>query len=84
MHTNNTNWVSEWDKMVEIDYFKVPSAIQDKTWNEMMHKMHDVLLYLSTVQKHQYQLANKWEIILLLLRNLAVVKLKFGQNLMQK
>ena len=31
-----------------------------------------------------YQIANKWEIILLLLRNLALVKLKFGQNLMQK
>ena len=31
-----------------------------------------------------YQLANKWEIILLLLRKLAAVKLYFGQNLMQK
>ena len=31
-----------------------------------------------------YQLANKGEIILLLLRKLAIVKLYFGQSLMQK
>ena len=31
-----------------------------------------------------YQLENRSEMLLLLLRNLAVIKLKFGQNVMQK
>ena len=45
--------------------------------NMLIQKWHAVV-------KCPYQLANKWETIMLFLRNLAIVKLEFGQNLMQK
>ena len=50
----------------------------------MSKELHNVLRKKYMLGKYcPYQLACKWEIILLLLRKLAVVKLNFGQNLMQ-
>ena len=78
--------VWQWWLMKKMEFNSHLNILNKWLWKFWIH----FTKYLSWVVKvpktliWPYQLANKWEIISLLLRKLAVVKLYFGQNLMQK